>query len=484
MKVIKGALIFKIKSDQDGKIAKFKARCVAKGYLQQYGIDYFETFSPTLRQSSLRYLLSFSAINNFNVYHLDVQTAFLNGHLAEDIYMEVPEGFESLNADKSKQVLKLKKSIYGLKQSSRVWNETFTNIIKSMGFQQSQADPCLFLKYNDNQLIAVIGIFVDDCLVSGEEKEIEAAKNQLKEKLSMHDLGLLSYALGIKVVQNTCKEIYDSNQDNKNQKVNNNIKISQTSYIEKLLEKFNMKDCKPSTTPLPEKSQNDNNNTPFKDINLYQQLVGSLMYVQVATRPDLAYPVGCLARSMKAPTEADWMNAKRVLRYLQGTKNLSLSYHNSNIAEGFSDSSYAEERDRKSVGGYIFKQAGAAITWRSAKQDIVAQSSMEAEYIALAEAAKEAMWIRKLQQEFFPNIKLPTIIKQDNQSTIKLANNPIHTNRSKHIDVRYHATRNYVQDKFIRLEYVATSEMIADITTKSLGSTLQKKFVKLIGLTD
>jgi uncharacterized membrane-anchored protein len=163
---------------------------------------------------------------------------------------------------------------------------------------------------------------------------------------------------------------------------------------------------------------------------------------------------------------------------------LSLNYNNSTSLVGYSDSSYAEEKDRKSVGGYVFNQAGAAITWRSTKQDIVAQSSMEAEYIALAESAKEAIWIRKLQREFFPKIKTSTTIKQDNQSTIKLAINPIHTNRSKHIDVRYHATRNYVQDGAIKIEYVSTNEMIADIMTKALGSTLQEKFVKLLGLMD
>ncbi len=244
-----------------------------------------------------------------------------------------------------------------------------------------------------------------------------------------------------------------------------------------------MQDSKSTSTPLPPKPQADeNNNTPFKDVNLYQQLIGSLIYLSNATRPDIAYAVGFLARSMQAPTEADWVNGKRVLRYLKGTHGLYLNYNNTKIAEGYSDSSYAEEKDRKSVGGYVFKQAGAAITWRSTKQEIVAQSSMEAEYIALAEAGKEALWIRKLQSEIFPNVKNPTKIFEDNQSTIKLSNNPIHTNRSKHISVRYHAIRDIIQKKLVQVDYLPTTDMIADIMTKSLGRILHDKFVKLLGL--
>jgi hypothetical protein len=188
---------------------------------------------------------------------------------------------------------------------------------------------------------------------------------------------------------------------------------------------------------------------------------------------------------MHAPTEINLTAAKRVLRYLKGTRDLALNFNNKNQElEIYSDSSYAEELDRKSVGGYVTLQAGAAITWKSTKQSIIAQSSMEAEYIALAEAAKEAEWLRKLQQEFRPTaLSTPTTIYEDNQSTIKLSNNPIHSNRSKHISVRYHKIQELVANKIIVIKHKPTQEMIADIMTKSLGRILHERFVEMMGLT-
>jgi hypothetical protein len=470
VKILNAGLIFKIKPKDDNKASQFKARFVAKGYAQEYGIDYFETFSPTMRHASSRFLISSAVMLGFKIHHFDVQTAFLNGELEETIYLEIPEGFEaSLKVDRKAHVLKLVKSIYGLKQASRVWNQKFTSTIQQMNFVQSQADPCVFIKYGPDKLpIALIGIYVDDCHVAANEDQIVEIGNQLKSNFEMHDLGLLTYSLGINIDQS-----------------NGAVTLSQAKYVEKLTKKFGMDDSRIMSTPLPFKPQQDeSNNKPFADINKYQQLIGSLIYLANATRPDLAFAVGYLARSMQKPTEANFNNAKRILRYLN-SKPLALRYYDkSKIVEGYSDSSYAEEKDYKSVGGYVFLQAGAAITWRSTKQDIVAQSSAEAEYIALAEAAKEALWIRKLQQEIFPNIKVPTIIHEDNQSTINLAKNPIHTNRSKHIAVRYHATRDYVQKSFIQVKYMPTTEMIADIMTKSLGRVLHEYFVAKMGLVD
>lgn len=526
-KAIQSRYVFKIKTDENGAIARFKTRLVAKGFTQVQGVDYFDTFSPALRLASLRYLISIAVLKNFIIYHLDVQTAFLNGDLEEEIYMEIPEGFDTINQDRRSHVLRLLKSIYGLRQASRNWNIKFTiRIIKKMGFVQSQADPCIFIKYDKNgETRVILGIFVDDCFVVGAEKDVKEIRDALMEEFKMHDLGPLSYALGIKVVQ----------EDNK-------ITLSQAAYIMKCVEKFNMQNSSPQPTPLPEKPQrnnniksinnndkliNDNNiksninksnnisvinknnnnlsrdknninntdqqnnnnddvnnaNQLFEDVNLYQQLIGSLIYLANATRPDISFAVGYLARSMNAPTNADWINAKRVLRYLNATKNLAINYKSKDKLIGYSDSSYAEELDRKSVGGYVFLQAGAAITWRSTKQEIIAQSSMEAEYIALAEAAKECVWIKKLHKEIFPkSADEAVIIYEDNQSAIKLAENPIHTNRSKHIDVRYHVIREYVKNNVITLQYLPTAEMIADIMTKSLGKVLHARFVAGMGL--
>ena len=198
----------------------------------------------------------------------------------------------------------LLKSIYGLKQSSRVWNELFTDEIKNLGFIQSAADPCVFIKYNNNEHpIAFIGIFVDDCVVVGGDKEISDIRTALMKLFKMHDLGPLNFALGIKFEQD-----------------GSTIKMSQTLYIEKLLEKFGMQDCRIIDTPLPEKCAEGEISEPMQDINLYQQLVGSLIYCSNSTRPDIAYAVSFVARNMHAPTEANFTNAKRILRYLKGTK--------------------------------------------------------------------------------------------------------------------------------------------------------------------
>ena len=466
--VIKSRYVFKIKIDADGSIARYKCRIVAKGYTQTQGVDYFETFSPALRLDSFRYLISTARLKKFKIHHLDVQTAFLNGELAEEIYMEIPEAFESVNADRKTHVFRLKKSIYGLKQASRVWNEKFTNTITAMGFTQSAADPCIFIKSNaENQPAVIIGIFVDDCFVLGEDNLINNTTEQLMKKFNMHNLGELSYALGIKVEQQQ-----------------QSTQLSQTAYVDKLLDKFNMQNATPVFTPLPEKPQQDEtNNEKFKDINLYQQLIGSLIYLSNATRPDISYAVGYLARSMQAPTEADFMNGKRVLRYLKGTRTLALNYNNNEqMLFGYSDASYAEEKDRRSIGGYVFMQAGAAITWRSTKQEITALSSMEAEYIALAESGKEAQWLRKIQSEFFPTFTEPTTVCEDNQSAIKLATNPIHSSRSKHIDVRYHYIRELVKIKAVHVKFTPGTEMVADIMTKSLGKILHKRFLVGMGL--
>ena len=288
----------------------------------------------------------------------------------------------------------------------------------------------------------------------------------------MNDLGLLKHALGIK---------YDQREDG-------TIRMSQEIYVEKLLEKFNMQDCKPVDTPMPFKNNNNliEDSPTMQNINIYQQLVGSLIYLSNSTRPDIAYTIRELASVMHAPTDANFIAAKRCLRYLKKNQHYALNFNNkSQQLHAYSDSSYAEEKDYKSVGGYVTMCAGSAISWKSTKQPIIAQSSMEAEYIALAETAKEVEWLRKHQAEAFPSLAdNPTIIYEDNQSAIKLSNNPIHSNRSKHINVRYHKIQELVANQVIDVQYLPTTDMVADIMTKSLAKVLHARFVDGMGLID
>jgi hypothetical protein len=284
----------------------------------------------------------------------------------------------------------------------------------------------------------------------------------------MKDLGELKFIIGIKVEQTTTT-----------------TKLSQEQYIKDMLQRFNMTNCKPTTTPLPTNINKDEQDAlvKFKDETLYKQAIGSLIYLANATRPDISFAVSQLARKMQDPSYQDWHNTKRIFRYLQGTKNMKLVYQRKKSELcGFSDASYAEDRqDRKSTSGHIFMMNGGAVSWKSNKQPIVSLSSMEAEYIALANAVKEGLWLKKFEKELLMPEKT-LIIFEDNQSTIKTANHRIHNDRSKHIDVRYHFIRECVEKKVVRVEYCPTNEMTADALTKSLGRILHDRHVRNMGL--
>ncbi len=271
------------------------------------------------------------------------------------------------------------------------------------------------------------------------------------------------------------------------------MSLDQKFYIENVLKRFNMQDCKSTTTPMiVEKKKNEEEKSKEKkmdDIGLYQSAIGSLIYLSIATRPDITYAVQQAAQAMKEPTEDDWIKVKRIFRYLQGTKSMKIVYSTKEEEEenqiiGYSDASYAEDRkDRKSTSGYLFIKSNGPISWKSKKQPIVSLSSMEAEYIALTSAAKEAIWLSKLELELGENKMNKAIsIKEDNQSTIKTANDQILNERSKHIDVRYHFIRELIKEKRLKIEYLSTNDMLADTLTKPLGVIQLEKLNKEMGL--
>jgi hypothetical protein len=389
--VISNRYIFKVKKNQEGKIERFKARLVARGYTQTFGVDYHETFAPVLRAESLRFIIIYAASKNLILYKLDVETAFLQGDLNEEVYMEIPEGYQ-INKDNNNKdnninnnnnnkdnninefVCKLNKSLYGLKQASRNWNEKLSNIIKNINFIQSRADPCIYIKYDDNNNVdQLIGIIVDDFIGCG--NNFDETKKYLKDKLKIKDLGVLESFVGIKIDQT--KE---------------SIILSQSKYIEDVLTKFNMLFCSPAPTPLPLKLETDTAEclTKFENINLYQQGIGSLIYLSNTSRPDIIYAVNLLARKLVNPSVYDFQLFKRILRYLKGTINYNIEYQKIDFnIRGYSDASYAEEIGRKSSSGYIYMVNNSPVIWKSHKQSIVALSSMESEYIGLANCIKE-----------------------------------------------------------------------------------------------
>ncbi|MBA3284506.1 MAG: hypothetical protein H0U27_05530 [Nitrosopumilus sp.] len=403
--------------------------------------------------------------------------------------MEIPDGLKLINKqlilktdedyiyktdikkEKSEKVLKLKKSLYGLKQSPRCWNTRLTIFLKEKNFIQSRTDPCLFMRSEEDKTKTIIAIYVDDCFILGKGKIIETIKNMFNEEFKMKDNGELSGFLGVNVIRT--KEY---------------LTIDQEFYIDNMLKRFNMSDCKTVNTPMAVESKGEEKIKEIErkfDTVTYQSAIGSLIYLSIATRPDISYAVNQAAQAMQSSTEYDWQKVKRIFRYLKGTKTLKLKYskNKENKTTGYSDASYAENRkDRKSTSGYIFLKANGAISWKSKKQPIVSLSSMEAEYIALTSAAKEAMWLQKLNQEIEDSTEA-ILIYEDNQATIKTASEEIYNDRSKHIDVRYHFIRENIRNNQIKVEYLPTEEMIADALTKPLGSVKVIHFNNLLGLT-
>lgn len=460
--IVKCKWVFKRKVCADNSV-RYRARLVAKGYTQKPGIDFDETFSPVVRHSTLRLLIALSVKLNLDITHLDVKTAFLNGYLKEQVFMEIPEGI--VLPDKNK-VLKLKKAIYGLKQSSRAWNERVNETLAKLGYKRSNFEPCLYVKRCDS-LITVVALYVDDFLIfSNDANETVCLKRELSTKFEIKDLGEVKNCLGMRI-----------NID-KNQGV---ITLDQKDYINQLLKRFNMIDCKPAKTPLETKLELE---VVEEKIDVpYQRLIGSLMYLAVLTRPDISFSVSYLSQFNNCYKETHWKCAKRILRYLQGTKDYCLKFKDDNSAlVGYVDADWASNSiDRKSYTGFAFKLCSSVISWESAKQKTVALSSTEAEYMAISEAAKEAIYLRNVLSELI-GFTICVALFNDNQSAQKLSINPVFHKRSKHIDVRHHFIREAISNKHVIVKYIPTNDMPADILTKSLSAEKHCKFLIELGV--
>ena len=362
-------------------MTKYKARLVVKGFGQTKGIDFDEIFSPVVKMTSIRVILGLAASMDLELEQLDVKTAFLHGDLKEEIYMEQPKGYEVKG--KEHMVCKLKKSLYGLKQAPRQWYLKFDSFMVGQGYKRTNADPCVYIRHFSGGNFIILALYVDDMLIVGQDVTmIRRLKEDLSKSFDMKDLGPAKQILGIEIVRD--------------RKIKG-IWLSQEKYIERVLERFNMKGAKSVSSPLanhfklskelcPKTKEEKENMTHIP----YSSAVGSLMYAMVCTRPDIAHAVGVVSRFLSNPGKAHWEAVKWILRYLRGTSKMCLCFGNSKPAlEGFTDADMAGDLDnRKSTSKYLFTFAGGAISWQSKLQKCVALSTTEAEYIAATETVK------------------------------------------------------------------------------------------------
>jgi hypothetical protein len=457
--------VFKIKTDENGRITKFKARITPKGFKQKYGIDFFEIFANTGKYKSLRVMLGIAARYDMELRQLDVPQAFTQAKLDEEVYMEMPEGFEVPGC-----VCRLKKSLYGLKQSPRNWYLLVSAFIKEkLGFKACVSDPCLFYRRSKTGRLMLLFLFVDDmqfAFDARDEAEYEQLHAALRERFNITNLGESKFMLGMRITRNRRERT---------------IKLDQELYVTKALEKFGLAACRRERTPaVPPGTANDGDGGGATDLKLYQEKVGTLLYAAISTRPDIMFAVNQLTQHMQAPTVADAKACDRVFRYLAGTKDRGLLFGRGARDEKltvrvYADSDWGSDKsDRKSITGWIAMLGGDPVSWASKKQKVVAQSTCEAELYAEAAAINEAKWLSGLLQELGLETAGAPLILGDNQSAQALTKNDIKSERTKHVDIKYHYVHDEVNNGRVQLQWIPTTEQLADILTKALAGPAHK----------
>ena len=469
--------VYKTKRDPKGKIENFKARLVAKGFTQRERVDYEATFSPVSSKDSFRVIMALVAHFDMELHQMDVKTAFLNGDLNEEVYMMQPEGFVANHS--GTLVCRLKKSIYGLKQASRQWYLKFHSVVASSGFVENKVDQCIYYKVRERKFIFLI-LYVDDILLASSDLGLlHETKRMLSKNFDMKDLGEASFVLGIEIHRNRSRRL---------------LGLSQRAYVDRILERFNMQQCKPGIAPVCKGDKLSLSQCPHSNIEKaqmknvpYASPLGSIMHAQVCTRPDIAFAIGLLGRYQSNLGHDHWVAAKKVMRYLKRTKDYMLIYKHVQDLElvGYSDSDFAGCQDeKKSTTGYIFKLAGGAVSWKSEKQKSIASSSMQAEFVACFSATTQAIWLRNLIKELtvFDFLDRPIQLYCDNNSAVLFINNNRGLKGSKHMEVKYLTIKEKVQTSDVAVEHISTDDMIADPLTKGLRPCLFDRHVISMGL--
>jgi len=468
-KIVGNRWVFKRKVNLDGTLL-YRARLVAKGYTQTHGVDYYETYAPVVRRSTLRLLFSMAVNYDFKIAHLDVKTAFLNRDLLETAYMAQPEGFAA--EGREGMVCKLNKAVYGLKQAARSWNQKADGVLKQQGFVNFSDEPCVYVKGNENSIV-IIALYVDDFYLFYQN---DCDKNQLlivlQSYFKIKDLCEVKNCLGMRMERNW---------------KNGTLLIHQEEYINSILQKFRLQNIKKFNTPMENRLKMEDVKVGPKTDLPYQELIGCLLYLSVCTRPDISYAVSFLSQFNNCYTRTHWQMAVRVVAYLKATPRLGLNYVKNKNATfgliGYADADWAGNlSDYKSYSGYCFSLDNNLISWESKKQKLAAQSSTESEYIAVTEATKEAICLNDLVKNLFNCGDQRVTIFNDNTSAIKIAYASGFSARTKHFGVRIQLVRDCIQSDQLCLEHMSTTIMPADILTKPLDRQSHKNCCKNLRL--
>ncbi|CAK9810942.1 Copia protein [Anthophora plagiata] len=449
IKMIKSRWVYSKKQTPGGDI-KYKARLVAVGCNQKLGINYEESFAPVIRLETARIMLSLAAIYKMKIKQFDVKSAYLYGDLKEKVYMERPPGF----ARENNKVCELRKSIYGLPQSGYYWNEKLHNTLVSLGLIRIEGEPCAYISESGQHRL-MIGIYVDDFLIIGSDDIIiEKTVSKVRQYFELTEIKDKNF-LNIKIIENE-----------------DGIQLSQAAYIEKILKKYNLEGYNPVKTPMcPTQDLDVYEDSPKVDKTKYQELLGSLMYVAIGTRPDISYAISRLSQYNQEPRVMHLTAVKRVYRYLKGTMDYKLQYDRQESQLTMStDASWSVTKDAKSYGAYVTKIGNNLITWKCQKQQLVALSTCEAELLAICEGVREIKWIKTILEGIGMGhlCKNPIEVNTDSKAAIEWINKDKVTNRTKHINRKYYFVKDEVKEKRVKLKHTKSEENEADLLTKGL----------------